>query len=81
MEFKTRKTKINSTELFLPSQTSIEINQSSEDRLKLNDSNKINFNQNQKIRCKFIKPKDVDLNTECDKLLIHFVSDLFIDTI
>lgn len=84
MKFYTKNTKIRSTELHIPTQNSIEINQSPFDRLKLNDVDGINFNYNQMIRCKLITPKqaspsDVQLEN-CERLVIYLVSFILLVT-
>lgn len=67
-------------DIFVPTQTTIEINESPTERLKVNDANQINFDTKRQIRCKVIEPKDLDLK-DCDKLLLHIVSVLIFDAI
>ena len=71
VKYKTRNTKTKSKEIFIPTQTSILVNQSPYDRLTINDSDRIRFTKERQVRCKYIKPKNTEVE-EFDKLLIHY---------
>ena len=73
VKYDTRNTFTKSKEVHIPTQNTIIINESPYDRLTFNDLDRIKFNRDRTIRCKYIKSKSINIEN-CDKLIIHYVS-------